>query len=286
MSLAKPFSGIGTRGYNAGSMEHTYQTPVVLALSGHDPSGGAGIQADIEAIGANGCHCCTVVTCLTRQDSCDVYSLTPLPADEILEQARTILQDSPVAALKIGLLGGATTADAIASLLASHPQLPVVLDPVLVGGRGSPLSSPNVLQVLRERLLPHIDLLTPNRQEARTLASATALEVCASAFQDLGCPWVLITGADEATAVVSNRLYGPAGALHDFDCALLPGRYHGSGCTLAAAIAAQLALGLAVPEAVRTAQEYTWNSLRQGLQTGRCQAIPNRWHPLRSAPWP
>ncbi len=259
-------------------MNRPQRSPVVLTFSGHDPGGGAGIQADIEAIGANGCHCCTVVTCLTRQDSCNLYSVTPLPAEQILDQARTILQDSPIAALKIGLLGSPAIAGAIASLLAEHPQLPVVLDPVLTAGSGTDLSSPRLLQAIREQLLPHTDLLTPNRREARTLASAAALPVCARKIQQLGCRWLLITGADEADTEVSNQLYGPAGELQAFTWDLLPGSYHGSGCTLAAAITAQLALGLTVPQAARTAQEYTWNSLRQGLRTGRCQAIPNRWH--------
>jgi len=251
--------------------------PIVLSISGHDPGGGAGIQADIEAIAANGCHACTVITCLTEQDTCDVRALLPQPTSQILAQAGTLLADSRVSAIKIGLLGEATIAEAVAALLERHPDIPVVLDPVLASGAGSQLATDELVGVLRRQLLPRASLVTPNSPEARTLVPEAAhLDRCARRLLDLGCGAVLITGTHESAPGVINRLYQGAVPPRQWVWRRLPGSYHGSGCTLASAIAARLALGEDLVEATTKAQRYTWQTLARGLRTGRCQALPDR----------
>jgi len=251
--------------------------PAVLVFAGHDPGGGAGIQADIEALAAAGCHALPVITCLTVQNTQNVLQLKPLEPDWVLAQAEALLADLPIAACKLGLLGSAAVAAAVAGLLRRYPQLPVVFDPVLAAGGGRDLSGAALLQCLREQLLPLTTLLTPNSEEARRLTGLSELQAAAQHLLTLGCQRVLITGTHEADAEVINTLYSPAGILNRSVWPRLPGSYHGSGCTLAAAIAAQLALGQALPTAVAIAESYTWHSLYRGWRPGAGQFLPRRY---------
>ena len=168
----------------------------------------------------------------------------------------------------------------MAAILAEHPRAAVVLDPVLASGRGDALSDAETIDVFRNALLPRTTILTPNSVEARRLAGAAAdedLSDCARVLTKLGCKHVLITGTHEAGAQVVNTLHDARGAMREDRWQRLPGSYHGSGCTLASAIAALLARGLPVDQAVVQAQEYTWKTLAAGFSPGRGQAIPDRF---------
>ncbi|MFA7594675.1 MAG: hydroxymethylpyrimidine/phosphomethylpyrimidine kinase [Thiohalobacteraceae bacterium] len=251
--------------------------PVVLALSGSDPSGGAGIQADIEALASHGCHCAPVITTVTVQDTQDIKSYAPLDGTLIMEQARAVLEDMPVAAIKIGLLGSVEAVEAIHSLLHDYPDIPVVLDPVLASGGGTVLVDDELVEALSSLLLPNTTVFTPNSLEARSLApEADNLDACAMALLDRGCEFVLITGTHENTAHVVNTLYGNHRVLETYTWERLPGSFHGSGCTLAASIAGLLAQGLEPFSAIHEAQEYTWEALAHGYRAGMGQPIPNR----------
>lgn len=251
--------------------------PVVLCIGGHDPSGGAGIQADVEAIRAAGAWPCTILSCLTTQNSCGVRQIIPQPTAQILAQCRLILDDSPVVACKIGLLCMPEQAIGLAELLQELPDTPVVLDPVLASGVGDVLASGDLLEALRGTLLPHCTLITPNIPEAQTLAGATDPEECARLLLGLGCGWTLVTGTHAPSDQVVNRLGSRDGTRLEWRWPRLPHSYHGSGCTLASHTAGLLARGLEVPTAVAQAQAYTWSSLQRAFQTGRCQWTPNRW---------
>lgn len=261
-------------------MPETTAPPQLLCLSGHDPTGGAGIQADIEAAAANGAHACGVISCLTEQDSCDVYQLLPQPPGQVLAHARRVLADGPIAAVKIGLLGDAALALALGDLLAEHPTLPVVLDPVLASGTGTELAGTKLVDALR-LLLPRIRLLTPNSLEARRLAgTGDDLDRCAARLLGLGTKAVLITGTHEQDPSVVHRLYQPNNR-ETWNYPRLEGSYHGSGCTLASAIAARIATGESLHQAVATGLDYTWRTLEAGWRTGRCQRFPDRLFRLR-----
>jgi len=254
--------------------------PAVLAFSASDPTGGAGIQADLLTIASLGCHPLSVLTALTAQDTRGVEALMAVEPAWITRQARIVLDDIPVAAFKLGVLGSAPNAEAVAKILAKHPRTPVVLDPVLASGRGDALSDSETVQVLRSALLPLATVLTPNSLEARRLALAAPdanLADCARALTDRGCKYVLVTGTHEPGAQVVNTLYGTGGVLREDRWPRLAGEYHGSGCTLASAIAAFLARGLPMEDAVRDAQAYTWKTLAAGFQPGRGQHLPNRF---------
>jgi hydroxymethylpyrimidine/phosphomethylpyrimidine kinase len=218
-----------------------------------------------------------VITCITVQDSCKLSALTPLPETGIIDQAEAVLADCRVAAIKLGLLGHSTVASALGQLLRDHPDIPVVLDPVLATGAGQDLASQSLLEVILEQLLPLCTLITPNSLEARRLCRADLpLAEAARRLLSTGLEAVLITGTHEDTERVSNHLYHRTGLYKASDWDRLPGEYHGSGCTLAAAIAARLAGGMHLPEAVQQGLAFTWKSLQKGFRSGRCQAIPDR----------
>ena len=261
----------------------------MLAFAGADPSGGAGLQADLLTLAAMGCHPLSVVTAITAQDTTGVAGVHPVAADWVARQARLVLADMPVSAIKIGMVATRENAAAIAAMIDDHPGLPVVLDPVLASGRGDPLGVGDIAAALVEWLLPRATVVTPNSLEAQRLAApevaaaALPLDRCARRILDRGAKFVLITGTHEPTPEVVNALYDVHGVVRSDRWDRLPGEYHGSGCTLAAAIAAGLAYGLAVPDAVQAAQGFTWQTLADAFRPGLGQAIPDRLFRLRAA---
>lgn len=260
--------------------------PVVLVFAGTDPTGGAGLQADILTLASLGCHPLSVVTAVTVQDTIGVQDFLPMDPEWVADQARCVLEDMPVAAIKIGMIGSIEALAAIAEVVADYPDIPLVLDPVLSSGRGDPFATEELLDAMIDLLLPQTTVLTPNSIEARRLAEALAeededeaspsLDQCAGALIEEGCEYVLITGAHEQGAQVINTLYNDHGVVNRRWFDRLPGAYHGSGCTVASAVAAYLALGLDVPEAVEEAQAYTWQTLKNAYRPGMGQAIPDR----------
>ncbi|ACL73497.1 bifunctional hydroxymethylpyrimidine kinase/phosphomethylpyrimidine kinase [Thioalkalivibrio sulfidiphilus] len=258
-------------------MNEPKAVPVVMTFAGNDPTGGAGIQADIEAIISMGCHAAPVVTALTVQDTTSVQGFAPIDAELIIQQARAVLEDMPVAAAKIGMVGSIEAVQAIHTILMDYPDIPVVLDPVISAGGGGELANEEVVDGLRSLLLPLTTVLTPNSLEARRLApESDNLDACAMALLDHGAEFVLITGSHENTPEVHNTLYGNRRKLETFTWPRLEGSYHGSGCTLASAIAGLLAQGTEPLSAAHEAQEFTWQALNHGYRIGMGQRLPNR----------
>jgi len=252
--------------------------PAVLSFSGHDPSGGAGVQADIETFVSHQCHAVSVITALTEQDTLNVKKLIPQNPDNIINQATTLMADIPVKAIKIGLLGHPETALAVQSILKQHPHIPIVFDPVLAAGGGADLSDDSLIKAINDLLLPYTTVLTPNSEEARRLTGLSDLKECGLSLLEKGCDYVLITGTHETTPEVSNQLFHNGQCIETYTWNRLPYSYHGSGCTLAASIAALLARGLDVLDAIAEAQEFTWNSLKSAYQPGKGQHNPNRFY--------
>ena len=269
--------------------EHTASPPIVLTFAGSDPSGGAGLQADLLTLASMGCHPLSVITALTVQDTLGVESVLPIDADWVSDQARQLLEDMPVDAFKLGVLGSVESIAVIAEIVSDYPDVPLILDPVLASGRGDELASGDMTRALRELLLPQTTILTPNSTEARRLADveddgdaegdgddAPSLADCAARLIAQGAEYVLITGTHEPTPKVVNTLYGKDGVVRTDTWPRLPGSYHGSGCTLASALAAMLASGVELAEAVREAQEYTWQTLKNAYRPGMGQWLPDR----------
>ncbi len=258
----------------------------LLSFGGTDPTGGAGLQADSEAMRYFGTHCCPIVTAVTAQDTHDLHTLYPLPAELVAAQAKAVLSDIAIAAIKISLVPNAEIAVVIADIIRDYPNLPVVLDPVLSTGAGSVLAAQP--DAIAEHLLPLATLTTPNQREVFALAGMSpgeaALDECAQVLLDKGSQHVLMTGTDSETEKASSDLvthfhyYLEDGALkkETVSAKRLPQQYHGSGCTFAASLTALLAQGQSVSEGINIAQEYTWETLSQAYQLGKGQWLPNR----------
>ncbi len=258
--------------------------PLVLVFAASDPTGGAGIQADIMTISSMGCHPLTVITGLTVQDTVGVEEVLPVDADFVIEQARTVLEDMPVQAFKLGVLGSVENIEVIAEIISDYPHIPVIVDPIVASGRGDELASELMLATLREFIIPQATLITPNTMEARRLVASygddgeeRSMADCATMLLEMGAEYVLITGSHANTPQVVNTLYGAKGVLRADPWERLPGSYHGSGCTLASAAAAALAHGLDMSNAVFEAQGFTWQTLSAAFRPGMGQYIPDRF---------
>jgi hydroxymethylpyrimidine/phosphomethylpyrimidine kinase len=264
--------------------------PTVMTFAATDPSCGAGMQADVLALASIGCHPLSVITGITVQDTVGVESVMALDSDWINEQARTILEDVQVSAFKLGLLGSIENVAVIAEIVADYPDVPLIIDPILTSGRGDELANDEMQAAMCELLFPQATLITPNSLEARRLAyyeegeevKHTSLEDAALRLMAMGSEYVLITGTHERSVDVVNSLYGmqlsnELGLIKDYHWERLAGSYHGSGCTLASAIAACLAHGLVMEEAIQEAQEYTWQTLKNAFRPGMGQFIPDRF---------
>jgi hydroxymethylpyrimidine/phosphomethylpyrimidine kinase len=254
--------------------------PVVLTFAASDPTGGAGLQADILALASMGCHPLSVVTAITVQDTAGVESFFAIDPDWVADQARCVLEDMPIAALKIGMLGSTEIVTVVAEVVSDYPDVPLVLDPVLASGRGDEFAGEDMIRAIRELLVPQSTVVTPNIMALRRLAGEADddadLAECAQALLDTGCEYVLLTGTHDSTAEVVNTLYHRGGVLRADSWQRLPGSYHGSGCTLASALAANLARGMEIGDAVYEAQDYTWHALSHGFRPGMGQFLPDR----------
>lgn len=247
-------------------MDDRVPTPRVLSIAGSDSGGGAGIQADLKAFGACGVHGLSVITAVTAQNTVAVTDVHTVPAPVILAQARAVIDDIGVDAVKIGMLGTAATIAAVGEILATlDPAIPVVLDPVMVSESGSDLLDPDARAALLDELLPRVDVVTPNLAEAAVLAGKEAgPEDLARAIHELGPPFVVVTGGhrDQATDVFFD-----GEAVHEIPGPREPGgAAHGSGCTHSSALAAHLALGRTPLEAAREAKTLAAAAVRSGLR--------------------
>lgn len=250
--------------------------PLVLTIAGSDSGGGAGIQADLKAMLVHGVHGMSVVTAITAQNSLGVQGVWPVPADGIRQQFRSVVDDIGVDAVKIGMLGDTATVEVVAELLDTLPAgTPVVLDPVCASKHGDALIDPSSVALLRDGLLGRVGVVTPNLGEAALLtglAIGADPEELASALAAAAprgsVPWILVKGGHAAGDPV-DLLRAPDGSLQRFHAERADNRHtHGTGCTLASAIAARLALGSDVPTAVAAAKSYVTGAIVGGFALG------------------
>lgn len=255
-------------------MQNT-QPPIILVFAGNDPTGGAGLCADIQTLALTGCHAAPIVTCTTVQDTRNVYHILPMEKHHIIQQAEVILQDMSIAAIKLGLLGSIGVIEAVAHIL-HHSELPVIFDPILAAGGGKNLSNQSIHAALLEQILPRAKLITPNTEEIQKLTGLNHWQHAANCLQAQGCEWVLLTGTHDVSDKVINRLYYKNECVKSWQWTRLNNVYHGSGCTLAASVAGYLAQGKNMLDAVEAAQQLTYRSLQQAYQAGQGQWLPYR----------
>ena len=231
----------------------------VLSIAGSDCSGGAGIQADIKTISALGCYAASIVTAVTVQNTCGVKNVYPIPAQIVKEQIQAVTEDMQIDALKIGMVTDEGIIAVIADFLSSN-RLPAVFDPVLVSSSGYSLVKPEALHVMRDRLIPHCTLVTPNLPEAEILSGIPIrnIEDMANAGRHIltyGCRSVLIKGGHLEGGDMTDILV--CGNINSANT-------HGTGCTLSSAIAAYIGQGVSLPEAVGLGKKYLTDALFYG----------------------
>jgi hydroxymethylpyrimidine/phosphomethylpyrimidine kinase len=234
----------------------------VLVIAGSDSGGGAGIQADIKTITALGAFAATAITALTAQNTLGVHGVMPVPPGFIRQQIEVVLSDIGADVIKIGMLGDVATIGTVCDALEDFaPELPVVLDPVMVAKGGHSLLAAEAVDGLRRRLLPLSAVITPNLPEAEALTGLTirdeaGMRVAAAAILAMGVPAVLLKGGHLVSDTVVDLLATDAGT-EAFSAARIPTRHtHGTGCTTASAVAAGLAQGLSLRDAVIRARLY------------------------------
>ena len=256
-------------------MQHPKTINNVLCISGHDPSGGAGIHADIQSVTANGAHALCVMSVNTAQDTHNVVRVAPVPPILMDLQIETLINDCQIGAVKIGLLGDVEQIPVIVAAI-RRLNVAVVLDPVVRAGGGASLTGSALQQAIVESLLPLCTIITPNAAELRILSKTEDEAEGAQRLLSGGCGAVLVTGGDEHTEQVINRLYIAGQSPETFIWPRIPQRFHGAGCTMTAALAARLALGESVRDAAFNAQQYAHQALSNAIAVGKGRLIPKR----------
>ena len=258
--------------------------PTVLCFSGLDPSGGAGLQADIESIGQSGAHAAVACTALTIQDSQQVFGFEAVKSDLLLQQANVVFHDLPVKAFKSGMLGTIDNIIALNEFLRDKTHIPYVLDPVLVANSGGSLlqklgADAKTIVTAFKQLIPKATLITPNTLELRALTGQQTIQDAVNVLTDFGANAILVKGAHEHEPYrIQHWLYVQGECVAQSRWARLDGEFHGSGCSLASYIAGLLAQGISLKSAVQQAELWLHHVLKLADQPHvNRQKIPRRF---------
>ncbi|WP_409559808.1 bifunctional hydroxymethylpyrimidine kinase/phosphomethylpyrimidine kinase [Hyphomicrobium sp. B1] len=244
--------------------------PIALTIAGSDPSGGAGIQADLKTFAALGVYGASVITALTAQNTTGVSGVFAIPPDFIAAQYRSVVSDLSLGAMKTGMLGDVATVEIVASLLGEMGAAPVVVDPVMVATSGDVLLKPDAIDAVRHALLPRASLITPNLPEASRLldrpeaTTEADMRAQAEALMQFGCGAVLLKGGHGSGEDVIDMLFDGKTHASFRRPRIVTSNTHGTGCTLSAAIAAGMALGKPLDVAVADAKGFVWGALSSG----------------------
>ena len=272
-------------------MQQNY--PKILTFAASDHSGGAGIQADIMTQTSLGCFPLSVITALTVQDTQGVKTIQSVTASLVDHQARTLLDESEIDAIKCGVLGDIENIKVIAKIISDYPKIPVVIDPIIASGRGDSLITDEGLEMMIRLLFPVAEIITPNINEGSLIITKNLFDeikedqfFIGKSLLEFGPKNILLTAADHDlnSAKVKNILFNHSGSTVTYEYQRLLLKYHGSGCTLSSSIAAFIALGMTTEGAVAEAQDFTWQTLKYGLKNGRGQLIPNRFYWMMQDP--
>lgn len=251
-------------------MNHSYRYARVLTIAGSDSGGGAGIQADLKTFAALGCYGTSAITALTAQNTVGVQGIHAVPAEFLKAQIRSVLDDIGVDAVKIGMLHAPGIVKVVAWAIDHYKLTNVVLDPVMVATSGDRLIASETVQVLVHELFPRVSVVTPNLDEAalllgRDIPNAEALDIAAQDLLGMGARAVLLKGGHLAGDEVVDLLADASGPLQRLASRRIASRnVHGTGCTLSSAIAAHLALGHGLSEAVSLARAFILGAIAQG----------------------
>ena len=249
--------------------------PVALTIAGSDNSAGAGAQADLKTMSALGVYGVTAITCVVAEVPGKVSAIQPIEPRIVTEQIQLLFEAFPIAALKTGMLFSREIIDVVCTTLEQQEKVPIVVDPVMVATSGDPLLQRDAVALYRERLFPLATLITPNLDEVRTLLGRTiaSLDEMRAAGQELAAQYdraFLIKGGHLRLDPAVDLLCEPGGPMHEFAAPFIPGvSTHGTGCSYAAAITAELAKGRVLSEAVSAAKSFLANAIAHFLRWER-----------------
>lgn len=259
-------------------------SPLILTFGASDPIGAIGLQADLASFAAMGCHGLSVVTSILIADTARIEDVQVIDADWVADQARVVLEDMPVAAFKVGAVGSIENVSVIAEIVSDYPDIPLILDPFITAMPDQGQDSEDMLIATRELLIPQTTLFLASAVELARLAETwrepstnDTMAVDAMRIIDMGCEYLLVTGTPCDVHDVANTLFGESGSLRHDTWPRLPGSFSGAGSTISATIAAMLANGMDVPEAVLEAQEFTHAALANAHRLGMGKLTPDRY---------
>jgi len=242
--------------------------PAVLTIAASDPSGGAGIEADLKVFARHGVFGMSAITALTVQNAAGLQDVHPTPVETFRKILAALAADQPIKAIKIGVLPNVEIIEAVADFLAERDSIPVVLDPVFQASRGGRLAAADTLKAIRERLLPRVTLFTPNLEEAKTYGLEQVPQVedrSRPIFNLLGAKAVLLKGGHREGEIRDALLFPESAVI--WTEPRLPGTFHGLGCALSSAIAANLAQGKKLRFAVGKARAYVRKQMKKAIVT-------------------
>ena len=265
-------------------------SPLVLSFGSSDPLGAIGIQADLGSYAAMGCHGLTVITAILMGDTTQVTDILPIEAEILIEQARSILEDVPVAAFKLGTIGSVENVSAIAEIVSDYPEIPLIFDPFSSSIPDQGQDSEDIYLAAGELIIPQTTLLVASVVEISRLAETwrepttdDTLTLDVQRLIESGCEYVLVTGTSTTNNEITNCLFDQSGIIRKDSWPRLSGSFLGAGSTLSAAISALVANGLDFPEAVLEAQEFTNASLAHAQRFGMGKLVPDRYFWAREA---
>lgn len=263
---------------------HNQTSPLILTFGVADPVGAVGIQADLASFAAMGCHGLSVITSLLIADTARIEDSQVIDADWVADQARVVLEDMPVAAFKVGAVGSIENVSVIAEIVSDYPDIPLILDPFLSAMPDQGPDTEDILIATRELLIPQTTLLLLSAVELARMAETwrepsndDTMATDAMRLIEMGCEYVFVTGTPSDLHDVANTLFDESGVVRHDNWQRLSGSFGGAGATLAATIAAMLANGLDVPEAVFEAQEFTVASIAHAQRLGMGKLVPDRY---------
>jgi len=255
-------------------MRQLEKAPVVLCFSGSDPTGASGIAADVAVLNALGCHCCPIITAITSRDTQTIKEHWTLESVLVIEQARAILEDMDVRAIKLGMMGSVANIEAVHTILTDYPQLTVIIDPVLQTADDSPAAMADATKSL---LLPQARLAVLNHEQLRLMGlEGDSLQSRAHMVMEAGCDNVFVSGPKVTNGNITNHLFSRNKQAMEFAWPLLQQNYVGAGQTLSASITAYMSHQDQLTDAVEQAQKFTYQALQHGQRLGMGGFIPNR----------
>lgn len=256
----------------------------VLSFGCSDPLGAIGIQADLASFAAMSCHGLTVITAILIGDTTEITEIEPIDAEILIDQARTILEDVPVTAFKLGTIGSIENVTAIAEIVADYPDVPLIFDPFSSNIPDQGQDTEDIFLAINELIIPQTTVLVASKIEIARLAEAwressasDTLELDVKQLIESGCQYVFVMGTTVSGHEIANSLYDESGIIRHDNWPRIKGSFLGAGATLSAAIAGLIANGIPVPDAVLEAQEFNNATLMQAHRFGMGKLVPDRY---------